>query len=343
MHGTGVVHCALGDVPADKLGKILVHEHLFYAWPGWELDPCRQYWAHRAPQPAEQVDRAGLVRHLTNRARELVDLGISTMVDPCPIEMGRSAEIAAEVSSGSGLNIVVATGNFMDHLGLPMYFKVRSVDELADIYRQELESGIGDTGIKAGVIKTATGGVEGLVGEGDAGMSAFEEKVHRAAGRTARQTGAPIVCHNDERIPSGLQQLELFAEEGCPASQVTIGHADGVADMRYYFDVLHKGAFLGFDRWGGLPMASEKLRIASFVGLYSTGHADQLLISADALGGWLGRRDEGIAAQQDSYEEWTWLHVPKRVVPWLRDAGIPQDALDRILEVNPRSWLTGTK
>lgn len=341
MHTTGTVHCALGDMPADKLGKVLVHEHLFYAWPGWESDPCRQYWAHQAPQPAREVDRAGLVRHLTERAKELVDLGISTIVDPCPIEMGRDAEIAAEVSQGSGLNIVVATGNFMDFLGLPTYFRMRTVEELTEIYRQELEEGIGSTGIRAGIIKTATGGVEGLVGDGGAAMSPYEEKVHRAAGRAARATGAAIVCHNDERHPSGLRQLELFNEEGCSPEQVMIGHADAVADMRYYFDVLNAGAYLGFDRWGGLPMASEKLRIASFVGLHSVGYGSKLLISADALGGWLGRRDDAIKEQQDSFEDWTWSHVPKRVVPWLRDAGVPQADLDEILEANPRRWLAG--
>ena len=343
MHGKGYVNCALGPVAADALGQTLVHEHLFYAWPGFEHDRDVPMWAHRAPEPALQVDRAGLVEHLVRRAKELVDLGVSTLVDPCPIEMGRNPEIAAEVSEKSGLNIVVATGNFMEFLGLPMYFKMRPVDELADIYRTEIESGIGNTGVKAGVIKTASGGVEGLTSSNnEPSITPFELNVHHAAGQVSAATGAPIVCHNDERLPAGRQQLAIFAEEGVRPEQVMIGHADAVGDMRYYFDILDAGAFLGFDRWGGLPMAPEKLRIASFVGLHAVGYTDQLLISSDSLGGWIGRREPGITAQQDTYGDWNWTHVVKRVIPWLRDAGVPQESLDRLLTVNARRWLTGT-
>jgi phosphotriesterase-related protein len=342
MHGSGVVHTALGDVQAKDLGKVLVHEHLIYAWPGFEHDAQAPYWAHQ--HPATQVDRAGLLNHLVDSAKELVDLGISTIVDPCPIEMGRSPEMAAEVSERSGLNIVVATGNFMEHLGMPMYIRMRPVDELVDIYTQELTSGIGSTGIKAGVIKTASGGVPGLVGDGDTSkITPSEEKVHHAAGITAAATGAPIVCHNDERDPAGREQLAIFTEEGCPTNQVLIGHADAVADMRYYFDILDSGAFLGFDRWGGLPMAPEKLRIASFLGLTSVGYTDQLCISADAVAGWAGRREPGIIEQQDTHPDWTWSHIPKRVIPWLREAGLSDGTLDSILTDNPRRWLTGVQ
>lgn len=83
-----------------------------------------------------------------------------------------------------------------------------------------------------------------------------EIKCLRAAARASKATGAPILCHNDEFEPFGRETLDVFDEEKVDFNKVLIGHACGVDAMRYYFDILERGARLGFDRFGIEAIAS---------------------------------------------------------------------------------------
>ena len=85
-----------------------------------------------------------------------------SFVDPCPMELGRDPEFAAECADKSGLNVVVATGLYNEALGIPPHFRSLPADDIAEIYVREITDGIDKTGIKAGIIKTATGGIPGM-------------------------------------------------------------------------------------------------------------------------------------------------------------------------------------
>ena len=129
-----------------------------------------------------------------------------------------------------------------------MHFRMIGPDDIAEIYVREITEGIGSTGIKAGIIKTATGGVPGWT---DGRRSPSRKRRHFArAARAQKATGAPILCHNNEMSPFGRETLDIFEAEGVDFNSVLIGHACGVGDMRYYFDILDRGAWLGFDRFG---------------------------------------------------------------------------------------------
>jgi len=136
--------------PAD-LGLTLMHEHLIIGWPGWESDTA-----------AAPFDRREARKLCVDRMHELKALGVATLLDPCPIDLGRDVELAAEVAQASGVRIVCATGLYKEESGAAPYYKFRgaftdSVNEMAEIFIKEISEGIGSTGIKAGVIKVATG------------------------------------------------------------------------------------------------------------------------------------------------------------------------------------------
>src|SRR6266545_2688036 len=92
------VQTVLGPVPVDNLGMTLMHEHLVIGWPGWVFDPLARF------------DRLKVTGMLVDRLHALKTLGVSTFVDPCPIELGRNPELAAEVAEATGMNIICATG-----------------------------------------------------------------------------------------------------------------------------------------------------------------------------------------------------------------------------------------
>ena len=111
-----------------------------------------------------------------------------------------------------------------------------------------------------------------------------------------------MLCHNSESSPFGRETLDIFKEEGVDFNRVLIGHACGVGDMKYYFDILNRGAWIGFDRFGLEPIAPDKMRLASLIGLLAVGF-DRIMLSQDAVGCWLGphvpgdREDDGGGAE----------------------------------------------
>jgi phosphotriesterase-related protein len=325
-----MVTTVLGEVDADDLGLTLVHEHLLLGWPGADTDTTFPY------------DRDEAIRICTDRAEELVAQGVRTIVDPCPIELGRDPELSAEVSRRSGLQVVVATGLYNEELGFPHYYRERSVEELTEIFLAELTEGIGRTDIRAGVVKVAAGATVAVAGTtaGDE-IGAHEQRAHRAAARASAATGVPILTHNNELAPAGRVQTALFREEGADPDRVLIGHAGGVGDLRYHTDVLAAGASLGFDRFGVESLCPDALRVASLVGLARTGHLGRLFVSTDAVMCWRGRASPFLEKVRRRSPSWHARHVVDGVLPMLREAGLSEAELDTLMVANPRRLFGG--
>ncbi len=322
------INSVLGPIKVEDLGSTLIHEHLGVGWPGWELD-------------YEDFDRKKEGIKVVKRLKEIRDLGIRSIVDPCPIELGRDPIFAAEMSEKSGIQVVIATGLYNDALGIPMHFRMMDVDDIAEVYVKEIKDGIGSTGIKAGIIKTASGGIPGLTPPGQ-GIKDTEIKCLRAAARASRATGAPILCHNDELEPFGRETLEIFDEEKVDFNKVLIGHACGVGDMRYYFDILERGAWLGFDRFGIESIASDKMRLASLIGLLSVGH-DRIMLAHDSVNCWRGRDSGALAGMIAGSPNWNMAHVSRNILPAMRKAGVSEEVIETLMVKNPRSYFSPAK
>jgi phosphotriesterase-related protein len=315
------VQTVLGPVAVDQLGVTLMHEHLVVGWPGWVFDPLARF------------DRMRVSGRLVERLHELKALGVSTFVDPCPIELGRNPELAAEVSEATGLHIICATGLYNNRLGIPVYFRQRSVDEIAEIFTREVSEGIGSSGIRAGLIKCATGLNE---------ITPHEEKCLRAAARAHKATGAPIMTHT-EAATMGNEQLDILASEGVDFKRVIIGHACGTADLRYHLSILDRDAFLGFDRFGLETIFPDRLRIASLAGLLAIGHAKQIVLSHDFVGAFLGRSPRRTPENEQALAPWSYTHLFKTVLPKLRTIGVSEAQIQTMLVDNPRRFFEGSR
>lgn len=308
--------------PAD-LGLTLMHEHLIIGWPGWESDTA-----------AAPFDRREAKKLCVDRMHELKALGVATLLDPCPIDLGRDVELAAEVAQASGVRIVCATGLYKEESGAAPYYKFRgaftdSVNEMAEIFIKEITEGIGSSGIKAGVIKVATGPHQ---------VTAYERNVIIAAARAHKATAAPITTHTDEGT-MGREQLAILAEEQVDPRRVVIGHSCGSADLRYHTDLLDRGAYLGFDRFGLELLHPDRLRLAALIGLLGIGFERQIVLSHDTVWCWRGR-PLPIPAEQLA-PLWDPRHVFQHIVPSLRDAGVTQAKIDAMLVDNPRRYFEG--
>ncbi|HKV55705.1 MAG TPA: phosphotriesterase-related protein [Candidatus Binataceae bacterium] len=312
------INTVTGTVSSDKLGTTLMHEHLLVGWAGWELD-CK----------APRFERKAALKQAIDRLKELKDLGLNTFVDPCPNDIGRDVVFMAEVAEASGVNIVCSTGLYKEDLGSTAYMRQRSVEEISDIYTAELTQGVGETGIKAALLKCATGKDH---------ITEYEEKCLRAAARASKRTGAPITTHTEEGT-MGREQLDIFAAEGVDMGKVVIGHSCGASDLRYHTDMLDRGCYLGFDRFGLDFIHPDRLRLAALIGLVGVGFEKQLVLSHDSVACWKGR---GLPEMDEKtlklIANWNPTHIFKNIVPALRKAGVPEQKVTTMMVDNPRRF-----
>src|SRR6195952_39288 len=323
------VQTVTGPIGLDQLGRTLMHEHLFIAFSGAEFDPTAKF------------DRTGFVAEAVQRLQQLrTEHGVRTFVDPCPIELGRDAALMREIAEKSEMNVVCTTGFYFEDMGLPVYWRARTVGEIAELYIGEITRGIGTTGIRAGAIKVATGAPA---------ITALEHKFLEAACIAQKATGVPIITHTQDG-QAGPEQQQAFAKGGVAAYRCLIGHCCGNADPAYHQRVVDGGSYIGFDRIGLLRFQPDEIRADNLVRLVESGHQAQVIMSQDRHCGWLGKfarqigaeeqaRIDALTAQGKWPPPYTYLFTD--FVPMLKSRGLSDRQIDSVLEDNPRRFFAG--
>jgi len=198
---TKTIRTVTGDISPESFGPTMIHEHLV-------LDLSR---IRRDDDPilsdSEEMDR---------ELERLKAAGCGGIVEVTNRGMGRDVEALRRLSERHGLPIVAATGYYKQTY-YPEEVKEQSEEEIEELFVRELTEGIGDTGVRAGIIAE--------IGSSLNEMTAEEEKVFRAAARAQKRTGAPLSTHC-ELGTLGPVQVRLFDELGADLSKVSIGHQD---------------------------------------------------------------------------------------------------------------------
>lgn len=308
------INTVLGEIRLDDLGKTLIHEHIACAGPGYEMDSSFHF------------DEVSGINLIIEELECLKKYGVSSIVDASTVDLGRNINYQFQIAERTGINIIAATGFYRENFGLPYYFQNKAVDELAEFIIKELEIGIGQKDIKAGIIKVATSANQ---------ITETEEKVLKAAVIAHKETRAPIITHT-ELGTMGKEQLEIFEMEGVNLHQVCIGHSDCCSDLKYHLDLIKRGAFVGFDRIGLKVYGSDEIRLAAIAGLVAAGHERQLLLSQDVVGIYPGARLPDFSLPIRSY-----LHLFKNFIPRLIKSGVSSIAIDTMLIENPKALFQG--
>jgi len=220
---------------------------------------------------------------------------------------------------------------------VPFYFHYRGPgtalngpELMVDMFVRDITVGIGDTGIRAGILKCATD---------EPGVTKGVERVLRAVAQAHRATGVPISTHTHARTRRGLEQQAIFAAEGVDLSRVVIGHSGDTADLDYLEAVMARGSFLGMDRFGIDTFLPFEERVATVAALCARGYADRLVLSHDA------------ACYNDTLPwdliptvmpNWHYLHIMRDVVPALQERGVTDAQIHTMLVDNPRRFFERT-
>jgi phosphotriesterase-related protein len=318
------IQTVTGPIRPDQLGPTLMHEHLAVGYPGWESDTLR-------PGP----DAAERFAVCVDRIQELQALGFRTLVDPCPNDLGRDVDLMAKVAQRTGFQIVCATGLYKEAEGGAAYWHMRgrfapAVDAMAELFERELTTGIGTTGVRAGIIKVATG---------PGRMSEYEAAVFQAAARAAVATGAPITTHTDGGTVGDVQQRMLTAG-GVPAQRIVVGHSCGTSDHAYHMRIAAGGSYLGFDRFGLEILHPDAERVAALLRLLAAGAGDRVVVSHDSVWCWRGEPlPRAMLAEATAI--WNPTHFTKRIAPRLREGGASEAQIQALVVDNPRRFFAG--
>jgi phosphotriesterase-related protein len=323
-----MVETVRGPVDAADLGTTLMHEHVFVLTPDLLANYGHEYWDEEL-RVADAVDKLTRLRAL----------GVRTIVDPTVVGLGRYIPRVARVNAEVDITIVAATGLYtFDEL--PRQIQSRGPgsllggeEPLTGMFLRDIREGIGGTEVKAGLLK-------GVVEE--KGLTPDQQRIHRAIAATHRETGVPITVHTNSEHRTGHLALDFYEAEGVDLTKVVVGHAGDSNDLDYLRALADRGAVLGCDRFGNDRYNTTDRRVAAVAALCAQGYADRIVLSHDAscyIDFYAGEQ-----AQRTLYAmtpNWHYEHIPRDVLPALREAGVGEDQITTMMVDNPRRYFGG--
>jgi phosphotriesterase-related protein len=292
----------LGPLGADDLGMILPHEHVFVDLRTWD-------------QPGYgEADPADVIRLMGPEIEAVRAAGVTAIVEPGPVGVGRRVDILLAVSRATGFPLAVPTGVYREPW-LPPWVREATEDALRDWMIGELTDGAEETGVQAAWIK---------VGATDDGITDQEAKVLRAAAAASIATGATIGSHT-VRGHVARSQLDLIEGEGASADRFVWIHAHQEPDLAIHNELGRRGAWIEYD---GIGDPKDDVRFIDLVrfGL-DAGLRDRLLLSQDR--GWYDPAQAGGGTPKP------FTYLPDRFLPKLADAGVDDATIERLMRHNP--------
>ena len=311
------VNTVLGPVSADKLGFTLTHEHIRESSAGVP---------YTYPDLLNHEEDVARGVSLLNQAAEE---GVGTVLNVTTLDLGRDMRLIQEVAGKVNLNIVAATGLWRD---IPRHIGIGATpDQLGKAFIREIEQGIENTGVKAGVIKVATD--EEHIVEGK--LTRPNELVLRAAAIACKATGVPIATHTAARAKAGNYQVAIFEDEGVDLTRVCIGHSNDTDDLDYLSGIIRKGCFLGMDRYPGNPEGLNwEQRTEVVRKLVNLGFSTKITLSHD-FGGARPALPENIERRSRNNPD-GYCFIIRRVIPRLLELGVTVEDVDNMTVHGPR-------
>jgi phosphotriesterase-related protein len=331
-----------GPVDPQDLGVTLMHEHLFIDL-GHLWDPPVQEW-QKALVDAEptlatrgllQVDSYVSRRNLTLDDLELTvaelgpfhELGGGTIVDLTTTGIKPAPASLREVSERSGVHIVSGCGYYTGATHPPEVGAL-SEPELLDHLLDEIENGLGGTGVRPGII--------GEIGT-SAPIKPDEEKVLRVAAAAQKRAGLAINVHVAIFGRQALRALEVLEAAGADLGRVVVSHLDELIDLDHHRAVLRTGAHVEYDCFGsetyydnsGQAEPSDRERVDALITLLDEGWSNRLVISHDIC----------TKIQLLRYGGFGYGHILRSIVPRLMRRGVDEGTIRTLLVDNPMRLL----
>ncbi|MDQ3493109.1 MAG: phosphotriesterase-related protein [Chloroflexota bacterium] len=336
----GLVMTVAGPVSVDALGKTSMHEHLWmdsrpllavHGYAGHDRGPWDSRIAAEARwNPGVHLDNYRLTDAdlAVEEMAPFVAAGGRTIVELTPPSLGRDPKRVRGIAQRSGVHVVQGTGQYLGPTHEPWVADASEAEITARLV-SDADTGIGETGIRAGIL--------GEIGTSDP-VRPEEMRILRTVAAAARETGLAISVHLHPWGHEGPAVLRALEAAGAPPERVVLGHLTTAIDrpdeLRAMAD---RGVVLGFDLFGfdhsllglGRWPPSDHDVAATIVGLVEDGYGDRIVLGQDV----------GVRTRLRRWGGWGYGHLLEHVGPLLRELGIADAALEALLVTNPARLL----
>ena len=300
------IRTVTGDIPASKMGITLPHEHVLFDTVMIDSLITGRY------------NKDSVINTITPYFDTLKTFKVQTFVDGTPEFMGRDPLLLAELSRKTGINIMTNTGWYAadNNIHLPHEIKEMSAEEIAQIWIGEAKNGIGNTGIKPGVINIAISGSK---------LSDNDKKLVAAACLTHLETGLSIMSYSGPAA-GVLAQLVILKKYGVDPSAFIWLHAMEENSKSLLLKVAERGVWIALD--GVQPDLDSSVQISEMVKyLKLIRRLNHVLLSHDARGYEVGLPRGGtIRPYTELFDSFSLL---------LLSEGITKEELNMLMVNNP--------
>lgn len=335
-----MITTVLGEINENELGITSSHEHIFIDMRNCVDTPenpseffydkitCENR-AEVLSNPYAILDNA-LLDSFEDAVKEVEyfkKFGGQTIVDCTLDEIGRNPLMMKEISKLTGVNIILGCGHYY-HKAHADYVKSASIEQLADEMLTDILNGIGDTGIKAGII-------------GEIGTSAIitddEKKVLNAAGIVGSETGKAVHIHIDLYTENGFEIVKILTDNGMKPEKICIDHVDVLLRPDYIRSLLDLGVYVEFDNFGKEFYVSQKQRFAYdaeriqlLKTLIDEGYGDKILICNDIC----------LKTMWKKYGGAGYAHILRAIKYMATENGIDEKTYMSLLTENVKNFLS---
>lgn len=349
----GKAQAVLGLIDGSQLGITLPHEHFSIDSRCYMIEPTDPEERKLAHQKITLENLWYARSHNFNNEDNLLlddeellireamyfkEAGGSTIVDLTCISNGRNPTRLVNVAKATGLNVIMGTCYYVARSYTPeIRIDSRTEEDIAEEFIRDITVGVGDTGIKAGIIGEI--GISRPMREG-------ERKVLRAAGVAQQETGAAINIHPGGCEDSPFECVKILGEVGADLSRVAFSHMGRtfpISARGARAKLAGKGCYLEYDAFGfdivfptqtaemcPYDRPNDAIRITIIKELIEDGFLDRVLVSQDVAWKVVLR----------AYGGGGYSHILKNIVPQMRAKGMTEEKINTILAENPRRILT---
>ena len=252
------------------------------------------------------------------------------MVDTTCVGLKRDPIALARISRATGINIVMGSGYYVA-VSQPADMDDKSVDEITDEIVRDITVGVGDTGVKSGII-------------GELGCSwpltNNERKVLVAGAKAQQETGAPMTIHPGRHETAPFEILDILEEAGAEIDRTVMCHTDRtILDNETLLSLANRGCYIEYDFFGweisyfsyspyDMPNDSQRLDFIKF--LVDEGYSEKVFMAHDMFG----------KHRQTRFGGHGWGHILENIVPRMPNKGLSDTDIENILVCNPARLLT---
>jgi phosphotriesterase-related protein len=203
-------------------------------------------------------------------------------------------------------------------------------EQIADILVDEFKNGVGNTGVRPGII-----GEIGL----DWPLHPKEEKALRAAALAQMETGAALNIHPGRSPEAPLDAVRIVKETGGDPARAVMSHIDRTLfTLDAVLELAQTGCYLEYDLFGqessyypiaDIDMPNDATRIDYLMALIERGYRDKILISQDICH----------KTQLSRYGGDGYNHILDNVLPIMRRKGMTDGDIEAVTLKNPARML----